>query len=279
MTPSVNSSRDAVRRSRMISAMIETAISSGVSAPIATPSGAWTSFGAPAERLLRPDSFESRLDPATRTNHANESARLQQRRAHRFFVKGMAASDRHEIAMTVETEDSIAALKRLHDDFVGIGNALAIRERCAIVDHGDMEPEHRADRALSGSAICPAPTIIRRCAPDNRIDEQARRAVGFEMRDRVSGPIPVDLDQSRNRVGGRALRFGRARAPRRLNGASATGIVSGIDNARDPDPASPREPGSTTVSSAAGALGSPRPPVAAQLLDRAPATTGRRRHP
>ena len=71
-TPRVNSSRSSVRRSRIISAMIEIAISSGVSPPIATPSGACTSFkrsaGTPVSPIRSSVALTRRREPIIPTN-------------------------------------------------------------------------------------------------------------------------------------------------------------------------------------------------------------------
>src|SRR5215469_18633803 len=71
-TPREKSSRSRVRRSRIISAMIETAISSGVSPPIATPSGACRSLSRSLGTPLSPSrssvAFTRRREPTIPTN-------------------------------------------------------------------------------------------------------------------------------------------------------------------------------------------------------------------
>ncbi len=157
-------------------------------------------FASFARNARLDDAIEGRSDTASGANHPNESAWLAQRRSDGFFIVGVAARDRHEEAMFVEPKTIDGVAKRLDDDFMGGRETLAIGELIAVVDDGDVEPEHRAHRG-EWLRDMPGAHDNQALGPRNRIDEDTRRAIGFDSRS-VAQPSLADLDQSRMRIGG-----------------------------------------------------------------------------
>src|SRR5208337_3334943 len=146
------------------------------------------------------DSLERGLHPAARTDHPDESARLHQRRAHDFLVERMTARDGNQIAVAVERERVDRGLERFDDYFVGVRKPLTVRKRCAIVDHRNVKPDHRSKHAQRRRDMARADDY-QPLRTNDRIDEQAHAAIGFEMRDRLKPAGAIDFEQGGNRVG------------------------------------------------------------------------------
>src|SRR5208282_297715 len=152
-------------------------------------------FGNPALA----DSIERGLHPAARTDHPDESARLHQRRTYNFLVERMAARHGNQIAVAVERERVDRGRERFDDYFVGIREPLTVCKRCAIVDHRDVKPDHRSQRTQRHRDMARADDY-QPLRSDDRIDEQAHAAVGFEMRDRLKPAATIDFEQGGNRA-------------------------------------------------------------------------------
>ena len=133
---------------------------------------------------------------------------------------------------------SIGVAKRLDDDFIGGRETLAIGELMAVVDDGDVEPEHRAHRGERLRDM-PGAHDNEALGPRNRIDEDTRRAVRFDSRSMAQSGL-ADLDQSRMRIGG-ALGDLVERESLEAYWRQSGGIVlSGIDDGARSNPGSSR---------------------------------------
>ena len=105
----------------------------------------------------------------------------------------MAAGDREQIAVAVEFKRLDRGGERPHDYLVGIGKALAVGERRAVVDHRDVKPQHRAElrerlRDMTGADDYQP---LRTC---DRIEKNSRRAARLDPRGRPHRAIRADLE-------------------------------------------------------------------------------------
>src|SRR5208337_2365721 len=80
-----------------------------------------------------------------RADHPDKAAPLLERGAHHLLVEGMAARYRNQAAVAVELERIDCDGERFDDYPVCARKAIAIGERGAIVDHRDVEAQHRAE--------------------------------------------------------------------------------------------------------------------------------------
>ncbi len=87
----------------MISAMMQTAISAGVRAPMSMPMGAWMRSNLPGGMpCSRSNRFEDRAYPAAAADHADVGQGIVQHFEQRIHVILVAAGDEHDVGMPVE---------------------------------------------------------------------------------------------------------------------------------------------------------------------------------
>ena len=129
-----------LRRTAISSAVMATAISSGVIAPISRPTGACTR----SNRCLGNAFFDQFAEDgnrlALRSNHADVACLGLHRPAQHAHVVAMAAGDDHDERSFIRRSDPRHGLVEVFgDDFFGFGKALAVGVALAIVDDGDVK--------------------------------------------------------------------------------------------------------------------------------------------
>src|ERR1700722_13490794 len=90
--------------------------------------------------------------------------------------------------------------KGLCEDNVGARKTLAVSERSAIVNHGDVKSEHRAQLAQRLRDMA-GPDDNQTLSAGYRIDENALQAIGFDMSHGIEGSCNINFEQCSDRVG------------------------------------------------------------------------------